>query len=74
MTNFGDEEITKMIIEKSIVDAHVHKSKQLVLGFDFKHLTAKLEQAVVFEPSRGLKKFHSRIYVCIRYLCSLTVN
>ena len=22
-----------------------------VLGFDFKHLTAKLEQAVVFEPS-----------------------
>ena len=74
MTNLGDEEITKIIIEKSTVDAHVHKSKQLVLGFDFKHLTAKLEQAMVFEPSRGLKKFHSRIYVCIRYLCSLTVN
>ena len=30
MTNFGDEEITKMIIEKSTVDAHVHKSKQSV--------------------------------------------
>ena len=30
MTNFGDEEITKMIIEKSDIDAHVHKSKQSV--------------------------------------------
>ena len=61
MTNLGDEEITKIIIEKSTVDAHVHKSKQLVLGFDCNHLTAKLEQAVVFEPSWELKKFQSRI-------------
>ena len=30
MTNFGDEEITKMIIEKTNIDAHVHKSKQSV--------------------------------------------
>ena len=37
----------------------INQSK--VLGFDFKHLTAKLEQAVVFEPSQELKKFRSRI-------------
>ena len=30
MTNFGVEEITKMIIEKTNVDAHVHKWKQSV--------------------------------------------
>ena len=36
----------------------INQSK--VLGFDFKHLTAKLEQAVVFGV-RELKKFQSTI-------------